>query len=70
MLAVQQGWARLVDHLLRNCGATAPRNLLSYVRDKPRLGALLAGVPEEQQADLANHACAYGGLSSCLGKLL
>jgi hypothetical protein len=70
MLAVQQGWAGLVAHLLLNCRAAVPRNILSYVRDTPTMEALLAGVPEEQHADLANHACAYAGLNSCLGKLL
>jgi hypothetical protein len=70
MLAVQQGWAGLVAHLLLACRAVAPRNILSYVRDTATLEALLAGVPEEQHADLANHACAYAGLNSCLGKLL
>lgn len=69
MLAVQHSWPGLVKHLL-TCGVRAPQNILSHVRDTATLEALLAGVPEEQHAELANHACAYGGLSSCLGKLL
>jgi hypothetical protein len=70
ILAVQQGWASLVKHLLLNCGVQAPQNILSYVRDTATLEALIAGVPEGQHAEVAHRACSYGGLTSRLSKLL